>query len=179
MSENIENAVSVVAGGGGDDTEDDDVDDDIEENAGTQEGGGVSRRGFSYTATEDLMVAKAYIRATEDSINGSKQKLTLFKAKLASTYRLIKKEQEQFERVDSQKPSHLRVFQNATGTTSRGPEPYPARTGSSIYQHFKGKIQPEVIKFISVRNQVSNVDASWLFYISSTYTTVFVFHLRY
>ena len=51
-------------------------------------------RGSTYTATEDLMVAKAFIWASEDQIKGSKQKLTLFKAKLASTYTITKKEQE-------------------------------------------------------------------------------------
>ena len=99
------------------------------------------------------MVAKAFIRASEDRINGSKQKLALFKSKLASMYILVKREQEQFEEQDAQRPSHLRTFVNDGGRLPL--ETYPSRTGNSIYQHFKGKIQPDVIKFISIRNQVS------------------------
>ena len=118
--------------------------------------GNVNGRGSSYTATEDLMVAKTYIRASEDRIKGSKQKVSLFKAKLAATYVLVKQETEAFERQDAQRPNHLRVFANNTNE-GRPLEPYPTRTGNSIYQHFKSKIQPDVVKFISVKNQVSIV----------------------
>ena len=137
--ENKENAAVVPAAAPGD--------------ADPQDANAPGGRGSTYTATEDLMVAKAYIRASEDRVKGSKQKIQLFKAKLAATYHLVKKEQEAFEKQDAERPNHLRIFGN--NVEVRQLEPYPNRTGNSIYQHFKSKIQPDVVKFISVKNQVS------------------------
>jgi hypothetical protein len=90
---------------------------------------------------------------------GSEQKVGLFKAKLASTYIIIKREQEAFEQKDAQRPNHLCIFNN--NNKGRPLQPYPPRTAISIYQNFKVKIQPDIMKFISML-QLGNKGINWI-----------------
>jgi hypothetical protein len=65
-----------------------DSDDEVNTN---KKGGG---RGPSYTKTEDLLVCKAFISASEDSQVGTSQKGKAFAAKMLKTYHELLVEQE-------------------------------------------------------------------------------------
>ena len=54
--------------------------------------GGCIKHGLQFMAMEELMVCKAYIKASEDLIHGSKQKIALFKAQLPIAYNGIKRD---------------------------------------------------------------------------------------
>jgi len=108
-----------------------------------------SKRGPQFTTIEELMVCKAYIKASEDSIHGSKQKIMLFKAQLQIAYNGIKKDQEEEDAREAAKPSHLKPAGCTVAMVS-----YPERTGSSIYQLFTKKISPVVIKYMAVVKHV-------------------------
>jgi len=113
------------------------------------------RRGPMFTAVEDLLVAKAYIKASENAITGNKQKLAMFYTHLGIVYDALKKEQEEEVKRETEKPSHLRVPQLVALVV------YPERTGSSIYQHFNKKILPSVIKYMGIVRQVRMFNLLW------------------
>jgi len=48
--------------------------------------GGCIKHGLQFMAMEELMCCKAYIKASEDSIHDSKQKIALFKMQLLMAY---------------------------------------------------------------------------------------------
>jgi len=109
-----------------------------------------SKHGLQFTAIEELMVCKAYIKASEDAIHGSKQKIALFKAQLQIAYNGIKRDQEEEDAREAAKLSHLKPSRCTVLMVL-----YPERTGSSIYQLFTKKISPVVIKYMAVVNHVS------------------------
>ncbi len=127
----------------------DDADEDVEGKDSRKPSG--SKRGPQFTAMEELMVSKAYIKASEDSIHGSKQKIALFKAQILIAYNEIKKEQEEEDAREAAKPSHLKP---AGGGASVSTIYYPERTSSSIHQHFTKKISPAVIKYMAIVKHV-------------------------
>ncbi len=139
------------------------ADTDSEEamNTATAAGGNVKKRvsqqrcGPMFTTVEDLLVAKAYIKASENAITGNKQKLVMFYTHLGIVYDALKKEQEEEEKREAEKPSHLRVPQLVALVV------YPEKTGSSIYQHFNKKILPSVIKYMGVIRQLRMFNLLW------------------
>jgi len=108
-----------------------------------------SKRGLQFTVMEELMVCKAYIKASEDSIHGSKQKIALFEAQLLMAYNGIKKDQEEEDVHNAVKPLHLKP---GGCRVSVATVTYPECTGSSIHQLFTKK-SPAVIKYIAVVKQ--------------------------
>jgi len=111
----------------------------------------ISKRRPQFTAMEDLMVCKAYIKASKDSIHGSKQKISLFQSQLIIVYNSIKHQQEEDDAMEASKPLHLKP--NGGGCPGIKVS-YPEHSGSSIFQHFSHKISPAVIKFMGIMKQV-------------------------
>ena len=109
-------------------------------------------RGATYTAIEDYMNAQAWIKASEDSIKGSKQKQSAFKIKLESAYNLVKKHQIELDKREAERPTHLR---DSTTNGLVRLEEYGERTGGSLFQNFTKKISPDVIKFMGIAKCVS------------------------
>ena len=64
------------------------------------------------------MVTKAYLRTSENSISGAKQKVHTFRAKIEAVYNVIKKQQENEEAKEAMCPNHLQTIQQS-------PNPYP------------------------------------------------------
>ncbi len=110
---------------------------------------GHCKLGPQFTAMEAWMVCKAYIKASEDSIHGSKQKIVLFKMQLLIAYNGIKKDQEEDDVHNAAKLLHLKPAGCSVATVA-----YPEHTGSSIHQLFTKKILPVVIKYMAVIKQV-------------------------
>jgi len=67
------------------------------------------QHGLQFTALEELMVCKVYIKASEDSIHGTKQKIALFKSQLVIAYNGIKKDHEEDDACNAAEPLHLRT----------------------------------------------------------------------
>jgi len=105
---------------------------------------------LQFTAMEELMICKAYIKASKDSIHGSKQKIVLFKVQLLMAYNGIKREQEEEDACNAAKPLHLKPSGCSITAVL-----YPECTASSIHQHITKKVSPAVIKYMSVVKQVS------------------------
>lgn len=110
---------------------------------GNGKDGSKATHGANFTTTEDLMITKAYLRVSEDSICGSKQKLATFRDKVCVVYHQIKKEQELLEEKDRQRPTHLQVM---TATTGK----YPDRSAISIFTCYTRMISPNIIKYVSI-----------------------------
>ena len=53
------------------------------------------------------MVMKAYLRASEDSITGARQKVHTSQTKITVVYSAIKKQQEDEEAKEAMHPNHL------------------------------------------------------------------------
>jgi len=88
---------------------------------------------------EELMVCKAYIKASKDSIHGSKQKFVLFRTQLRMAYNCIKRDQEEEDACDTANPLHLKPSGCSLTAIL-----YPEHTGSSIHQHFKKRYRPQL-----------------------------------
>ena len=54
-------------------------------------------RGTSYSWTEDLLIAKAFVAALEDPIHGNAMKGTAFMSKMHAAYKILLVEQEKLE----------------------------------------------------------------------------------
>src|SRR5688572_2244807 len=67
------------------------------------------KRSPQFTGNKDLMVAKAWILASMNSVCGRQQKLNTFQIQLSNVYKEIKKELEIEEQVEAKRSSHLQT----------------------------------------------------------------------
>jgi hypothetical protein len=110
-------------------------------------------RGTGYSRTEDLLMSRAFIAASEDPIVGNAMKGTKFMAKMHSAYVVLLSEQEKFE------ASRLASLagNEVSGTP---PEFYSRRKPESIYDRFKGTISPRVMKFLGIKKTLPR-ESGW------------------
>jgi hypothetical protein len=105
-------------------------------------------RGKGYTTTENLMASKAWIAASCDEINGSKQNVSDFHDAVGEKYKKIKEEQEACDA--NQRASNARLGMVAAPGKNPTIVQYPYGSGSSVVQHFQKKIAPDVVKWMGV-----------------------------
>lgn len=104
--------------------------------------GGPFARGRGFTPTEDLLVCKAWMAASEDSNRGADQKVADFVETMHRKYLVLLDEQE---RVDWIK------FNPGLTVPPNVPHTYDRRAGKkSILNRFKQAIAPRVVKLIGV-----------------------------
>lgn len=103
------------------------------------------KRGPSYTKTEDLLVCKSFIRASEDSIIGTSQKGREFKKKQHIEYVKLTAEQLRIDQALYDRGND--EFRQAVGA----PTVYHQRTPDSVYSRFKDTIAYRCLKFIGVQ----------------------------
>ena len=103
------------------------------------------KRGPSYTKTEDLLVCKSFIRASEDSIIGTSQKGREFKKKQHQEYLKLIAEQQRIDQAMYDRGSES--FRQALGP----PTIYHQRTPDSVYSRFKDTIAYRTLKFVGVQ----------------------------
>ena len=104
-----------------------------------------SKRGLGYALTEDLLISRSFIAASEDSIVGISQKGKQFQCKMHAFYIQFLEEQYKFDQVKHQGAS------SSTKELYGEPKIYPTRTPQSIFDRFKGTIGHRVNKFLSVK----------------------------
>ena len=108
----------------------------------------------NFTDIEDLLCVQAYYRVLEDSINGTKQKATVFCKKIEDYYKQLVLNQLEYDKKvivsdpvlsDDKKKVELEKLQSK----------YPMRTRTSLQQRASKKIIPATIKFMSILKAVS------------------------
>lgn len=108
-----------------------------------QESNLISKRGPGFTNVEDLMVARAFIAASENSICGAHQKGKAFKAAMHAIYVKLVKEQNEADK-DLLKQSSVATseeyIKKGVGVM------FSDRSSDSIFNRFKVQIAPEVMK---------------------------------
>jgi hypothetical protein len=108
-----------------------------------------SGRGKGYTTVENMMVCKAWVAASCDPKNGSKQALKDFEDSIGLKYKEIKEEQEECDAA--QRASNAIVgMVAAPGRNIPIIVAYPYRSGTSVLEQFKRKISPDVLKWMGV-----------------------------
>jgi hypothetical protein len=92
----------------------------VESNEDGLVGNGVQKRGSGFTKTEDLLICKAFIAASEDSQTAAYQKASVFKIKMWQCYTRLLEEQERMDcvRVNGMlKDNLLPVYDCQNGNT--------------------------------------------------------------
>ena len=110
-----------------------------------------SKRGPGYTNVEDLMVAKAFIAASEDPIVGAHQKGNVFKTKMHQIYSNLIKDQTAADKdllSRSSTATQEEYIKQGVGAV------FCDRTSDSIFTRFKGQIAPEVMKYMCVQETI-------------------------
>jgi hypothetical protein len=105
--------------------------------------GSQRRQGTVYTCAEDLIVCKAFISASEDSITGTSQRANSFKNKMHQFYIQYLVEQEKQVGICYNAMFQLSSSDNSIPINDR-------RNPSSIHGRFKDVLSGRVSKFIAV-----------------------------
>ena len=104
-----------------------------------------SNRSAGYTVTEDILVCRSFIAASEDPIVGTNQSGGVFQEKMLSFYSDL---------INDQQNHNLRQMQTASAvvksTMINVKLKFPVRNAKSIYDRFKSTIAPAVCKFIGI-----------------------------
>lgn len=107
-------------------------------------------RGKAYTLTEDILVCKAFIKASQDK-KGVKMKASVFKGKLEVNYQTYAKEQAKEDAAQRQSNNRIGL-----GSRTAPVVEYPFRNGESINSRFKTVISPACMKFRGVLEVTSD-----------------------
>jgi hypothetical protein len=116
-----------------------------------------SKRGPGYTNVEDLMVAKAFISASEDPIFGAHQKGNVFKMKMHQIYSNLIKDQTAADKdllSRSSMATQEEYIKQGVGAV------FCDHTSDSIFTRFKGQIAPEVMKYMGVQ-EMTAMETGW------------------
>jgi hypothetical protein len=122
--------------------------------AGTEKS---SKHGPGYTNVEDLMVAKAFIVASEHPIVGAHQKGKVFKIRMHEIYTNLIKDQTAADKAllsRSSTATQEEYIKQGVGAV------YCDRPIDSIYNRFKGQIAPEVMKYIGIE-ETTAMETGW------------------
>jgi hypothetical protein len=124
-------------------------DNDLEVLESGDNGKGYTKRGSGFTKTEDLLVCKAFIAASEDSQCGASQKIAQFKQKMWSCYSTLLEEQERMDcaRVNGR-------LSNGIITV------YDRRNGVTLLRRFKDVLSYRCSKFLGVE-ETTPMESGW------------------
>lgn len=125
------------------------------------------RRTPNYTDKQDLLISKAFIRASEDPTVGTSQKVKTFELAIENAYKEVVQEQVRVDLMDYRAASRLErsverdmgldLLSSVSGSDdpddSTVVEAYPARNGVALFRRFRDFIQPTVGKFLGLMNQ--------------------------
>jgi hypothetical protein len=118
-------------------------------------------RGKSFTQLEDLMVSKAFVAASCDSIVGASQKGQQFKVTMHRMYLELLQAQTELERS--------RLHALSSNTISLGEfvatedlvlEVFDPRTPNSVFDRFKRHVSPRVAKFVGIV-ATTDMESGW------------------
>ncbi|KAI2493105.1 hypothetical protein MHU86_21453 [Fragilaria crotonensis] len=104
-------------------------------------------RGPGYTNVEDVIVARAFIAASENAISGNHQKGRVFKDHMHDIYVDFIKEHVAADKKLLMQSSHATREEYVRKGVGRL---FPKRSADSIYTRFKSQIAAEVMKFMGI-----------------------------
>jgi hypothetical protein len=119
-------------------------------------------QGAEYSATEILLLSKAWISASENTLVGVNQKISTFWESVLHSYNTLKQQQEDYmQRQREKEKFRLRNLQHAAignGEDSDSDEDedvyqLPTQNLNSLQQKWSKKIQPLLFKFIGITNR--------------------------
>lgn len=116
-----------------------------------------SKRGPAFTIAEDLIVARAFIAASENAICGAHQKGKVFKLHMFELYKELINAQNQVNQ------SLLEQSSNATRDEylKRGVGVLLSyRSPESVFNRFKSQISPEVMKYMGI-TETTDMASGW------------------
>ena len=111
-------------------------------------------RGAGYTRTEDYLVCKAFIAASEDPFVGTSQKGKDFRKKMHEKYKELLTQQVRLDQLK---------YSSATADARLLiPEPavYEARNPESLYSRFKDTLSLRIMKFLAIEGQTQQDSGS-------------------
>ncbi|KAI2490999.1 hypothetical protein MHU86_23567 [Fragilaria crotonensis] len=114
-------------------------------------------RGPGYTNVEDLIVARAFIAASENAICGAHQKGRVFKKQMFDIYTDFTKDHVAADKElleNSSHATHEEYTKKGVGSL------FPGRSADSIFNRFKGQIAPEVMKYMGVV-ETTQMSSGW------------------
>jgi hypothetical protein len=119
-------------------------------------------RGLEYSATEILLLSKAWISASENMLTGVHQKINTFWDSVLKSYTVLKEQHDQYMQKERDKDRFRRnsvrstlgsmgidVFEDSPSEDSEVFQ-LPTRNVGSLQQKWSKKVQPLVFKFIGV-----------------------------
>jgi hypothetical protein len=114
-------------------------------------------RGVEYSATEVLLLSKAWILASENSLVGVHQKMNTFWESVLQRYNVFKQQHDDYMVREKEKDNfRIRNLNRAAFMEENIPEVaedvplLPVRNVGSLQQKWSKKVQPLIIKFIGV-----------------------------
>jgi hypothetical protein len=107
-----------------------------------------------YTAKDLLVLSQAYIRTSENAIEGTAQKRNKFWDDVAEAFKVLKKHQEDYDKRVQKKKKYNKIMLRGEFLSSDSEDEVeiivPARTASSLQQKWSKFVMPYVTKFIGL-----------------------------
>jgi hypothetical protein len=112
-------------------------------------------RGVEYSATEILLLSKAWISASENTLTGVHQKMNTFWDSVLQSYNIFKQQHDDYMAKEKQIDKfRMRTLMNSVSRASDFPDEdmdeaiqLPMRNVGSLQQKWSKKVQPLVFKF--------------------------------
>ena len=116
-----------------------------------------AKRGPAFTNAEDIIVARAFIAASENAICGAHQKGKVFKLHMFELYKELINEQNQANRTLMEQSSNAtrdEYLKRGVGVL------LSYRSAESVFNRFKSQISPEVMKFMGI-TETTDMASGW------------------
>ncbi|KAI2495200.1 hypothetical protein MHU86_19339 [Fragilaria crotonensis] len=116
-----------------------------------------SKRGPAFTSAEDLIVARAFIAASENAICGAHQKGKVFKLHMFELYKELIDEQNKANQALLEQSSHgtrEEYLKQGVGLS------FSHRSAESIFNRFKSQISTEVMKYMGI-TETTEMASGW------------------
>ena len=116
-----------------------------------------SKKGPAFTSAEDLIVARAFIAASENAICGAHQKGKVFKLHMFELYKELINEQNKANQALLEQSSHgsrEEYLKRGVGLS------FSHRSAESIFNRFKSQISTEVMKNMGI-TETTEMASGW------------------
>jgi hypothetical protein len=123
----------------------------------SSEGGKVGVKSAEYSAKDILVLAQAFIRVSENAIDGTSQKRNKFWDDVAASFKKLKVQQEAYDSRQKKKEKYNKVRLYGEDFSEDDDDSVAVlmtiRTPNSLQQKWSKSVQPLVTKFISLTNR--------------------------
>jgi hypothetical protein len=116
-----------------------------------------SKRGPAFTNAEDVIVARAFIAASENAICGAHQKGKVFKLHMFDLYKELINEQNRANQTLLEQSSNAtrdEYLKRGVGVSLN------YRSAESVFNRFKSQISPEVMKYMGI-TETTDMASGW------------------